>query len=406
MPIEITVPGSKSLTNRALMLATLGNKKVDIKNFVECDDTKFMIRGLKKLKNSNKEPIKIYTGNAGTTTRFLTASSTLLGKKVIIDGDKRMRKRPVKELTNALNKLGAKIETTEGCPPLTIYPQKFNGGKINLKGNISSQYISAIIMIAPFAENDTTVNLVQQVYSTPYINMTIKVMNEFGLKILNKNFKQLSIKGNQTPKPPKSYNVESDASSASYFGAYTALHPECTITLKNLHKNSLQGDIDFLKYLKKMGCQIYESKNGITIKGTKSLNPLKTINMNKTPDLVMTFAVLAMFTKGITKITNISNLRIKETDRISALKNEIGKFGIKVKTGKDFIKIEGKPDLSKNPPNKKISIKTYNDHRIAMSFGIIKDIFPKINIANPECVSKSYPNFWRDLKTVQKSCKK
>ncbi|MFH1284083.1 MAG: 3-phosphoshikimate 1-carboxyvinyltransferase [Candidatus Peregrinibacteria bacterium] len=422
MPITLTIPGSKSLTNRALVLAALGNKTVRIKNYADCTDTKYMILGLKKLgikiSQTKKDlivkgcagkfkpltsPIKIFTENAGTTTRFLTAFSTLTGNKIIIDGSKRGRQRPIQELISALNSLGSKIKTTNGHLPLTIFPQKFTGGSVELKGNISSQYLSAIMMIAPFVEKNTTIDIVQKLYSTPYVLMTIKVMEAFGLSVLNKNFKQLVIKGKQIPNTPKTYEIESDASSASYFGAYAALHPNRAITLKNLSKNSLQGDITFLKYLQETGCKITENKNGTTIAGPKILKPLGVMDMNFTPDLVMTFAMLAIFTPGKTVIKNISNLKIKETNRLAALKAEISKLPVKVKTTSSSIEIEGNPLLISSPPKKPISIKTYKDHRIAMCFGIIQDLFPKLKISDPDVVKKSYPDFWKDLKKVQKA---
>lgn len=425
MSIKITPPGSKSLTNRALILATLKNGKTIIKNAALCDDTHYMINGLKKLgakilQNKSKiifkgikaqskieasakgSSIKIYTGNAGTTTRFLTALSTLRGENIIINGDSRMKERPIQELTKALNKLGAKIETNKGFPPIKISSQKITGGKISLPGNISSQYLSALLMTMPFAQKATIIKIEKNLCSKPYAEMTLKVLQSFGIKIINKNFKQFIIKPNQKIKSPKTYTIESDASSASYIGAYAAIHPKKTIIIDNINANSLQGDIKMLKYLQKMGCKLTKTKNGIQIKGPKELKSIKKVDMNDTPDLVMTFAVLAMFTKGKTHITNIENLRIKETDRIEALKNEIKKFGIKVKTTSSSIEIEGNPYLMDSLKDKIINIETYSDHRIAMSFGVIKDLFRKMKIKNPSCVSKSYSTFWKDLKHMSK----
>ena len=398
MQVSITTPGSKSISNRALLISAFSNKPVKFKNLADCDDTAYMLQGLKKMKG--KSPIKIYTGNAGTTTRFLTAYATTLGKKVIIDGNKDGRKRPIKPLADALNKLGAKVKTTRGCLPLTIELQKLKGGTISIPGNISSQYISALLMVTPFAEKETIINIEQKLCSKPYIKMTIEVLKDFGIKITNKNFKQFKIKP-QKIKPPTNYEIESDTSSASYIGGYAALHTSKTITIKNLPKKSLQGDIKFLDYLKKMGCKTTNMK----IQGPKQLKALGKVDMNETPDLVMTFAVLGAYAKGSTHITNIANLRIKETDRIRALKQELTKLGIKVKTTKDSIKIEGNPDLRENPPTHKITIETYNDHRIAMCFGMIQDLIPNLKIKNPSCVSKSYSTFWKDLKLMQKNGK-
>lgn len=401
--IKISVPGSKSITNRVLPLLALSKQKTILKNIGICDDTMYMTKALKKLKfTKQSKPIKIFTGNAGTTTRFLTAFSTLTKNKVIITGDSRMNKRPIGELTKALNLLGAKVETKNVFPPITIHPQKIQGGKIHIPGNISSQYISALLITLPFAKKNSELIIDKKLLSKPYIEITLKVLQQFKIKIVNKNFAHFKIQGNQKISAPKTFVIESDASSASYSAAYTALHPGKSVLLKNIHKNSIQGDIKFLDFLKKMGCKISHKKEGTQITSPKILKSLGTVDMNGTPDLVMTFAVLAMFVKGKTRITNIANLKIKESDRISALESEISKFKVRIKTSKDFIEITGDPSKLKNTKSS-ILINTYNDHRIAMSFGILTDLIPNLKIENPNCVRKSYTTFWKDLKKIQKS---
>ncbi|MEK7673028.1 MAG: 3-phosphoshikimate 1-carboxyvinyltransferase [Patescibacteria group bacterium] len=452
--ISISIPGSKSLSNRALVLAALNKGKTTLVNIADCDDTSFMISGLKKLGikikenkdyleiegcggnfKKSKKTIEIYTGNAGTTTRFLAALATITGNEVVINGDERMRERPISELTKALTTLGADIKTTNGFVPLKISAKKLVGGLVKIPGNISSQYLSAILLVAACAKSDVKIRIEQELCSKPYLLMTLKLLKEFGIKFQNKNFEQIVIKplNNQLRKSEKyqeaaktarleqkKYTIESDASSASYFGAYAALHPNKPILLKNIHKNSLQGDIKFLEYLKKMGCKISQKKDGTIVQGPKILKSLGTVDMNETPDIVMTFAILALFTEGKTKITNIGNLRIKETDRLQALENEINKLAkfanlnVKVKTGKDWIEIKNNESaqinrgnsVHKNPVESKTrlrqssdnaTISTYNDHRMAMSFGILTNIFPFIKIENPGCVSKSYMTFWDDL---------
>ncbi|MFA7685737.1 MAG: 3-phosphoshikimate 1-carboxyvinyltransferase [Candidatus Gracilibacteria bacterium] len=408
-PIQIQVPGSKSITNRILLLSSFAERKIVIKNIGHCDDTNYMMAGLKKLKTRSfqDKPAHLFTGNAGTATRFLTALSTLMERTITIDGDKRMRERPISELTNALNNLGAKITSKNGFLPITIHPQKLRGGKIKLKGNISSQYLSALLMTTPFATENTTIEIEHKLCSIPYVEMTLELLKQLGIKIVNKNFEQFEITGNQRIISPRILTIESDASSASYLGAYAALHPNTPILLGNIRQKSLQGDIKFLDYLKKMGCEVTSQNTGTKIQGPKTLTSLGEIDMNKTPDLVMTFAILAMFVENPTKITNIGNLRIKETDRIQALKNEISKLGIEVKTGEDFIEIHGNPKLlipnlkPKTQPKSPLSIETYNDHRIAMSFAITQDLLPFLKIKNRNCVSKSYTRFWNDLKKLQ-----
>lgn len=404
MPIEISIPGSKSILNRVLILAALSEKTITIENAVFCEDTNYMIEALKKLGleitttkseiqmsgkiKSSPLPIEIYTKNAGTTTRFLTALATLTGNIIFIEGNERMNQRPIQALADALNELEANVKTTNGCPPVEIDKKIIEGGKITIPGNLSSQYISALMMIAPFTEKGIEIEIEQKICSKPYIEMTASILEKFKLQ---SSFEEqtINIQGEQESHPPLAYKIEADASSASYFGAYAALNPDSPITIKNLSMPSLQGDIKFLEYLKLMGCKIADN----TIKGPEKLVALE-IDMNQTPDLVMTFAVLAMFAEGTTKITNIENLRIKETDRLQALENEISKFGIDVKTTKDSITIVGNPNLKPQPT----SIKTYDDHRIAMAFAII----PNTEIENPECVNKSFPNFWELFKKIKK----
>lgn len=401
--ISISVPCSKSILNRVLILNELTNSSIEVNTKDLCDDSRYMIEGLKGL-HSKATNISLFTGNAGTTTRFLTALCTLRSSKksIQISGDTRMNERPIKELVQALNKLGADISCPTGCPPLLITPKGINGGTIQLPGNISSQYLSAILMVTPFAKNQTTINIDQELCSKPYVNLTLSIMKDFGLKVLNKKFKQFIVPPNQTGKKLKVYPIESDASSASYPAAFAMINPHLPIDLKNITSKSLQGDIAFLNYLKKMGAKISNTKNSTIIQGPQKLKSLGKINMNTTPDLVMTFAVLAMFTPGKTIIHDIANLRIKETDRLKALQNEIKKFGIKVSTAKDFIEIHGQPSLLQNKKitQKKIKIATYNDHRMAMCFAILKNHFPYLEIENPGCVSKSYTTFWKDLKKL------
>lgn len=396
MPIKVILPGSKSITNRALILAALYGKNTVISHAALCDDTKYMIEGLRKLgfkiiqkdttvqvKGTFKKinsPITIYTDNAGTTTRFLTALSTLSGNTVVISGSKRMHERPINPLTEALNQIGAKVETRNGCPPVIIYPQTPQGGIASIPAYISSQYISALLMIGSSLKNELKLELQGKIASEPYIKMTEKMLIQF-------------------QENPFTYHVEGDASCASYFGAYSALNHHKPVKLNNIYQPSLQGDIAFLRLLEEMGCTITTTGEGTMIRGPKKLKSLGEIDMNAWPDLVMTFAVLAMFANGKTKIHNIANLRIKETDRIKALENEIQKFGVKVESGKDYLVIEGKL-MTEKIYNEKIAIETYEDHRMAMCFGILKNNFPGLTIKNPQCVNKSYPDFFKDLKKV------
>ncbi len=391
----ISVPGSKSISNRYLILKALCQTDTTIHNLADCDDTTYMLKALKLLA-SEQDHYHIYTGNAGTTTRFFTAYSTLLEKNITIEGDERMQERPIAPLTDALQDLGAKVTTTNGCPPVKISPSKLQGGSINLPGNISSQYLSALLMIAPFSSKPTTINITEELCSKPYVDITIKAMEQFGLNVTNHNYERFEIKP-QSPTPPTEITVENDCSSASYPAAL-AMITNKPIMLTAIHKNSIQGDSQFINILEKMGAKTKEHQLGIAI-NPQPLKTLGKIDMNSIPDLVMTFAALAMITPGTTTLTNIANLRIKETDRLKALKKEIEKFSNHVETGEDYIKIEGleKSEWLKINQKKSIFINTYNDHRIAMCFGIFTPLLQNLEIENKDCVSKSYTTFWQDL---------
>lgn len=379
----INLKGSKSISNRALLLhevnKILGLKVPKLINLSTSDDTVIMQEGLKLLAQK-KMPKKIDLGHAGTAVRFLTAFAAATGKEVTITGSKRMRGRPIGDLVKAMNKLGCNIESTNGCPPIKIHKSGFLGGKTEISGSVSSQFLSALLMVAPLAKTPVEIALTGKRVSAPYIEMTLGMIEEF-------------------QKEPKEYFIEGDASSASYLGAY-ALLKDVELQIGNLSEDSIQGDIKFLEYLKKM-----DGKNS---SGETIIKPLGEIDMNATPDLVMTFAVLGACAKGKTRITNIANLKIKESDRLKALQNELKKLEVKVKPGKDFIEIEGegKATLLERNARKRITIETYSDHRIAMAFGVLKKtILPRLKIKNPSVVSKSYPEFWSDLNRFNKSYK-
>lgn len=431
--LKIKVPGSKSITNRALLLNYLTGNKTKIKNLARSTDSDYLLACLKKIKTAKE----FYTHNAGTTTRFLTALATLLERPITIKGDARMNQRPIKELTDALNQLGAKTQPAKnGCPPIKIHAQKLRGGKAQIRGDISSQYLTALLLVLPFAENDSEITIKGDLCSKPYVDITLKLLKSFGLKVQNHTYKKFTIQGNQhklpqnsffhpdtrlaenfnrtVPKPvqedsnfqhnavdgwKKEFWIEPDASSASYPAAYAALHPHKSVHLDQIQKNSIQGDIIFLKLLKKMGCRITKTQTGTIIQGPKILRPLGEISMNDCPDLVMTFAVLAAFAQGTTKITDIANLTIKESDRLKALKTELTRLKVKTTITKSSITIEGQPNRQL-PEN--IEIKTYEDHRIAMSFAILQDLTKNLTIENPTCTEKSYKTFWQDLKKLQK----
>lgn len=365
----ISLKGSKSISNRALLLAYLAKlqtgKNSSLKNLSDSFDTMVMQKALKNFSNK-----KIDVKDCGTAYRFLTALKSATNSKVKITGSKRLLSRPIKPLVEALKKLGKTIV---------------------ISGNISSQFISALLMVSPLAKTQTTIKITGEIFSKPYIEITLDLLKKFGIKVgHDKELRNFKIAPNQKFKSCNLF-TEGDASSASYLGEFAALFNK-KVAIKNIPKNSIQGDIKFLKYFKKMGCKTSHNKNLIKIEGTKKLKSLGVIDMNTTPDLVPTFAVLSAFANGTTKIINIANLKIKESDRISTLEKELKKIGAKVKTGKDFIEIHGPTKLLK----KNKIIKTYNDHRIAMAFAVLG-----LKTDNPKTVNKSYPLFWSDLKKLQ-----
>lgn len=409
---SLAVPGSKSLSNRALLISALAEGKSQIHNCLRSDDTDVMIKALKLLgvRITQKKDIIEVQGlggrfrkpaqnidihNAGTAMRFLTAALAATGTNAVLSGDTRMCQRPIADLVNALNNQGAIIiyGQKNGYPPLKITGEsQLSGGETAIKGNLSSQYLSALLMAAPFAKKPLKIKVKGPLVSASYIDLTLQIMRDFGIKCQNSNNREFFI--DKEKYLPRKYVVEADASSASYFFAIAALN-EGKITVKNLRRDSLQGDIHFLDVLEKMGCRIEENANGICATGPKKLKPLGTINLNHMPDSAMTVAILAAATNGESELTHLGNLRIKETDRLAALSHELQKIGISAKETVKGLKIIGQPQKIKPAP-----INTYRDHRMAMCFAVLGTRFPGISILDPDCVNKTYPDFWRDLNKI------
>ncbi len=407
MKAEVTIPGSKSYTNRSLILAALTNKNVKIVNPLISNDTKALISCLKTLGVKISEHNKSITvvGNilsiknrlynldahfSGTTIRFLLALSTIIPGVKKIYGKNGLNKRPIGDLVDGLVQVGAKIDYLGkvGYPPVKVSSSKLNPGTIKMKGDISSQYVSAILLIAPLI-GGVTIEITGNQISKPYIDMTIDSMNKFGVKVLNENYKSYKVEKNQRYNIKK-YVVEGDYSSAAYFFAIAVL-TKSEITVKNLNVNSVQADKEFLNILEKMGNKIVYGKNQVTIVG-KSIKPVN-VDMENCPDQIQTLAVLAAFAKGVTKISGISSLRIKETDRITALKNELNKMGIKTLATKNVLTIYG------GNPNA-ACIETYQDHRMAMSFAVAGTKIKGIAIVDPDVVNKTFPEFWKKLNSI------
>ncbi|WP_343188036.1 3-phosphoshikimate 1-carboxyvinyltransferase [Buchnera aphidicola (Ceratoglyphina bambusae)] len=408
---EINLPGSKSISNRVLLLSSLSEGKTVLKNFLFSEDTKYMLEAFKKIGiplniNKKKKTLKIlgsknffknkktalFLGNAGTAIRPLTAIFSLYKNNVELNGNARMNCRPIKHLVNSLIEGGADIyyKNINGYPPIII-KGGFSGGKIFIDGKISSQFLTSLLIACPLAKNNTEIFIKNDLVSKPYVDLTIRIIRKFGIKIINNNYSYFNISGNQNYISPKKFLIEGDASSASYFFAAAAIKGG-EIKVRGIGENSIQGDIKFLKILKKMGAIVRTKNNTISVK-RKTLKCIN-LDMNNMPDVAMTVAILGLFSNGQTVIKNIYNWRVKESDRLSAMSTELKKVGAIVEEGIDFIKII--------PPKKFISsiINTYDDHRIAMCFSLVALSGVKITILNPECVKKTFPKYFKKFFSV------
>jgi len=401
----VEIPGSKSYTNRALVMAALTKGPVTLHNPLYSEDTEAMIACLKTLglqietlsdriivhddisKVQNKS-YELFVKDSGTTIRFLLALVCLTPGTKVLRGNTRLNERPISDLVDALRLLGANIEylEKEGQAPLNIHPSiLYSGSEVTLNASMSSQFFSALLMIAPFL-NGLKIRLQGDLISKPYVDMTIQAMHDWGI-----NVSQMEDGGYHIPKgqfyQKRQYVIEGDFSSAGYFFAIAAL-TQSVLTLKNLNPASAQADRKFLNILAKMGNKIIMNDHGITIMG-KQILPL-TLDMEDCPDQVQTMAVLAAFAKGVTKITGVRSLRLKETERVEALKNELAKMGIKTEDTHDTLTIYGG-----NP--QAATIDTYGDHRMAMAFAVAGTKLSGMKICHPEVVNKTFPKFWDKL---------
>jgi 3-phosphoshikimate 1-carboxyvinyltransferase len=411
------IPGSKSITNRALPLAAMAQGKSVLTGVLFADDTLRMIDSLKKLGFSlvvdqtgqsvtieglgGKIPnahAELFCGNSGTTIRFLTAICATATGDFLLDGVERMRQRPIGELADALRAIGAQVQYAgqDGFPPLRT-GGGLNGGISRFSASQSSQYISAILMAAPLARHPVAVELTGPVTSEPYIRMTLAMMEQFGVSCHtargpnhNAGSGRLINVPNDRAYQARQYAIEPDASNASYFLAAAAICPGSQVTIHGLGRDSLQGDVLFADVLRQMGATMMMEANCIHLSGCRNLKGL-TVNMNAIPDMVQTLAVVALFAQGPTRIFNVGNLRIKETDRLLALETELAKLGAVVTTTADSIVID--------PPAKASAarISTYDDHRMAMAFAVAGARIAGIEIENPACAAKTYPNFFQDF---------
>ncbi len=404
----LTVPGSKSLTQRALIAAALADGETTLKWPLTSEDTEYTSQALAamgiKVRQGKEEwkvagkggriaapAQEIFLGNNGTATRFLTSVAALGHGNFTINGDKRMTERPIKPLMEALAGWGVDIRSIHntGCPPVAIKASGIRGGKTLLPEGKSSQYLSSLLLVAPYAAQPAELSVAGEVLSKPYVTMTLAVMKAFGIEVAaNEELNRFRIP--QGCYRAQEYLVEGDASSASYFWAAAAVTGG-RVTVANVPSPSLQGDAVLVEILAQMGCRVERSDKGITVIGTKELRGVE-VDMGDCPDVVPTLAVVASQARGRTVIRNIAHLRIKECDRLAVMVKELSKLGAKMQELPDAMIIEG---IDANPgPLRGAEIDTYNDHRIAMCFAVAGLKVPGVKVKGEECVAKSFPDFW------------
>lgn len=385
----IQLPASKSISNRALIIHALSGGKDALRNLSDCDDTQVMIKAL----TEDNEPIDILA--AGTAMRFLTAYLSATPGTHTITGTQRMQQRPIQILVNALRELGAQIDYAgnEGFPPLHICGTELTGNEITLKGNVSSQYISALLMIGPVLKNGLRLHLTGEIISRPYINLTLRLMKEFGAVAAWTSDHSIRVE----PRPYRSvpFTVESDWSAASYWYQIAALAPAAEIELTGLFRNSYQGDSRGAQLFAKLGVETQYTDRSVRLAKKGALPTRLDEDLVDIPDLAQTFVVTCALLNIPFRFTGLQTLKIKETDRIAALKAELAKLGYVLRDENDSILIW---DGERCKPQEMPVIKTYEDHRMAMAFAPAAIRYPHMQIAEPQVVSKSYPAYWEDLK--------
>ncbi|WP_449506652.1 3-phosphoshikimate 1-carboxyvinyltransferase [Enterobacter hormaechei] len=408
----INLPGSKSVSNRALLLAALANGTTVLSNLLDSDDVRHMLNALKALGVQyalsddrtrcevtgnggalhSAEALELFLGNAGTAMRPLAAALCLGSNDIVLTGEPRMKERPIGHLVDALRQGGAQIDylEQENYPPLRLRGG-FTGGNVEVDGSVSSQFLTALLMTAPLAPNDTVISIKGDLVSKPYIDITLHLMKTFGVEVENQSYQRFVVRGGQQYQSPGHYLVEGDASSASYFLAAGAIKGG-TVKVTGIGRNSVQGDIRFADVLEKMGAVVTWGDDFISCTHGE-LNAID-MDMNHIPDAAMTIATAALFANGTTTLRNIYNWRVKETDRLFAMATELRKVGAVVEEGEDYIRV--------TPPAKLqfAEIGTYNDHRMAMCFSLVALSDTPVTILDPKCTAKTFPDYFEQLARI------
>ncbi|WP_407332719.1 3-phosphoshikimate 1-carboxyvinyltransferase [Enterovibrio sp. 27052020O] len=410
---EVNLPGSKSVSNRALLLAALAKGTTRLTNLLDSDDIRHMLNALAKLGVTYRlsddktvceveglggafqtsEPIELFLGNAGTAMRPLAAALCLGKGEYVLTGEPRMKERPIGHLVDALRDVGADVTYLENqnYPPLKIISADIAGGSVEIDGTISSQFLTAFLMTAPLFSGDTEIRIKGDLVSKPYIDITLHIMSQFGISVEHDNYQVFFVKGNQTYTAPGEFLVEGDASSASYFLAAAAIKGG-EVKVTGIGSKSIQGDVQFADALAAMGAEI-EWGDDYVIARRGELNAVD-LDFNHIPDAAMTIATAALFAKGTTAIRNVYNWRVKETDRLSAMATELRKVGAEVEEGEDYIIITPPEQLNH------AAIDTYDDHRMAMCFSLVALSDTPVTINDPKCTSKTFPDYFDKLESL------
>ena len=409
----VKLPGSKSISNRTLLLAALSEGTTEVRNLLASDDTARMLEALQKLGvklekanetdwivhgcngNFPNKNAELFLGNAGTAFRPLTAALALSDGHYILKGVPRMHERPIGDLVDALRQIGANIEylENEGFPPLKISPAKIDVSKpIKIRGKVSSQFITALLLALPLTRKTVVIEPIGELISTSYIEMTLRLMVEFQMRVDSYNWERFTIPDHNYYESPTKISVEGDASSASYFLAAGAIAGQIYVT--GVGKSSLQGEVYFADALSAMGSFVEYGENHVHVVKASILKAID-LDCNHIPDAAMTLAVMALFAEGTTTLRNIASWRVKETDRIAAMATELRKVGAIVEEGADYIKITPPAKLI---PNQKID--TYDDHRMAMCFSLVSLGGVPVTINDPGCVAKTFPDYFKVFESI------
>ncbi|NOY99584.1 MAG: 3-phosphoshikimate 1-carboxyvinyltransferase [Chloroflexi bacterium] len=408
---RVQVPGSKSITNRALLVAALAEGTTVLKNALFSEDTHHFVNALVRLgfsiqTDSRQAEMSIhglggripathadlFIGNAGTAARFLTALLTLGHGEYRLDGVPRMRQRPIADLVEALNQLGAQVTAPAGSPPVRVQATGLPGGHARVRGNISSQFLSALLMTAPYAQQPVSIEVDGPLNSRPYVDLTLGVMADFNIAVSRQGYAHFHIQPGHYQAQP-GYQVESDASAASYFFAAPAICGGWVEVAGFNRHTSRQGDLAFVDVLTQMGCRVDETADALRVTAPRQLRGVD-VDMRHIPDTAQTLAAIAPFAETPTTIRGIASARLKESDRVSAMCAELTRLGVQVVEHPDGLMIH--PAKNIQPA----TIRTYNDHRMAMAFALIGLRVPGIHIENPACTAKTFPNYFDVLETL------